>query len=90
MGSTSRLRLGVAVISAVLGAALISGVGPPPGLRSSCPIGQAPDDQDRWQCVHECPAGTLYDGQSGVCVAPPGVPPPALPQTPQIPQIPQI
>ncbi|MCI4676242.1 hypothetical protein [Candidatus Mycolicibacterium alkanivorans] len=83
------IRLVTAVAAA---AALIAGAGPAPQLRAqdSCPVGQGPDDQDRWQCVHECPSGLLYDGQSGLCVAPPGVPPPTLPQTPQIPQIPQI
>jgi hypothetical protein len=32
----------------------------------------------------------LYDGQVGLCVVPPGVPPPAPPQIPQVPLIPQI
>jgi hypothetical protein len=93
MGSTSRMRLGVAAVAVGLGAAaVITAAAPPtqPRAGSGCPSGQFPDDQDRWQCVHECPAGTLYDGQTGVCVAPPGVPPPAPPQTPQSPQIPQI
>jgi hypothetical protein len=93
MGSTSRMRLGVAAVAVGLGAAVaITGAVPPAQSRtaSSCPSGQFPGDQDRWQCVHDCLAGTLYDGASGVCVAPPGVPPPAPPQTPQSPQIPQI
>lgn len=93
MVSTSRMRLGLLAMSVGLGvSAVLMGSGPPaqPRAGSGCPGGQYPGDQDRWQCVHECPGGMLYDGQSGVCVAPPGVPPPALPQTTQSPQIPQI
>ena len=93
MGSTSRLWPAVTAVTVGLGvAALLSGAGLPPQPRpqAGCPVGPGPGDQDRWQCVHECPAGTLYDGGSGVCVAPPGVPPPAPPQIPQAPQIPQI
>jgi hypothetical protein len=92
MGSTSRVRLGAVAVVALGVAAVITGAGPPaaPRARSGCPSGDFPGDQDRWQCVHECPAGTLYDGQTGVCVAPPGVPPPALPQIPQVPLIPQM
>ena len=71
---------------------MIAGAAPPLQSRvaSGCPSGDFPGEQDRWQCVHECPGGMLYDGQSGLCVAPPGVPPPAPPQTAQSPQIPQI
>lgn len=93
MGSTSRMRLGVMAVAVGLGAAaVITGAAPPaqPRAASGCPSGQFPGDQDRWECVHECPGGMLYDGQTGVCVAPPGVPPPAPPQIPQVPQIPQI
>jgi hypothetical protein len=93
MGSTSRIRPAMMAAAVGLGvAAVIAGAAPPVQLSagSGCPSGDFPGEQDRWQCVHECPGGTLYDGQSGVCVAPPGVPPPAPPQTPQSPQIPQI
>jgi hypothetical protein len=92
MGSTSRTRLAMMVAAVLLGvSASIAGVAPAAQPRASgCPSGDFPGEQDRWQCVHECPGGTLYDGQSGVCVAPPGVPPPAPPQIPQSPQIPQI
>jgi hypothetical protein len=93
MSSTSRMRLRVMAVAAALGAAaVITGAAPPAQTRagSGCPNGDFPGDQDRWECVHECPAGTLYDGQVGVCVAPPGVPPPGPPQIPQVPQIPQI
>ena len=93
MGSTSRVRLGMVGAVVALGVtAAITGLGPPAALSagSGCPSGDFPGDQDRWQCVHECPSGTLYDGRTGVCVAPPGVPPPAPPQTPQVPLIPQM
>ena len=93
MGSTSRTRLAMMVVAVALGvSALIAGVAPAaqPSAANGCLSGDFPGEQDRWQCVHECPGGTLYDGQSGVCVAPPGVPPPAPPQIPQSPQIPQI
>jgi hypothetical protein len=94
MGTTSYLRLCLAAVAIALGGgASIAVATRSPQLRadSDCPTGQAPDDEDRWQCVHECPAGMLYDGESDVCVAPPGVPPPPLtPQLPQVPQIPQI
>jgi hypothetical protein len=91
MGSTSRIRPAMMAAAVGLGVAAVIAV-PPVQLSagSGCPSGDFPCEQDRWQCVHECPGGTLYDGQSGVCVAPPGVPPPAPPQTPQSPQIPQI
>lgn len=93
MGATSRIRLGVTGVIVGLGlAGAIAGAAPPVQWRtaSGCPTGDLPGEQDRWECVHECPSGMLYDGQTGVCVAPPGVPPPAPPQTPQVPQIPQI
>ena len=93
MVPTSRMRLGTLGVAVSLGvAAAIAGAAPPVQLfaASGCPSGDFPGEQDRWQCVHECPGGMLYDGQSGTCVAPPGVPPPALPQIPQSPQIPQI
>lgn len=93
MGSMSRMRLGVMAVAVGLGvAAVITGAAPPaqPRAGSGCPSGDFAGDQDRWECVHECPGGTLYDGQTGLCVAPPGVPPPAPPQIPQVPQIPQI
>jgi hypothetical protein len=93
MVSTSRVRLGTMAVAVSLGfAAVTAGAAPPMQSRagSGCPIGDLPGDQDRWECVHECPAGMLYDGQTGLCVAPPGVPPPAPPQIPQAPQIPQI
>jgi len=86
MGSTSRVWLGAAAVVVGLGLAASTWT-PLPALRAQ---GTCPDGQDRWQCVHECPSGTLYDGPSGTCVTPPGVPPPALTQTPQIPQFPQF
>ena len=72
MGSTSRTRLAMMVVAVALGvSALIAGVAPAaqPSAANGCPSGDFPGEQDRWQCVHECPGGTLYDGQSGVCVA---------------------
>jgi hypothetical protein len=90
MGWTSRMRLGVMVVALALGAATVITGAAQPRAVSECPSGDLPGEQDRWQCVHECPAGLLYDGQAGVCVSPPGVPPPAPPQIPQSPQIPQI
>lgn len=91
MRTTNHLLLCLAAVAVALGGgALIAGPTPSPQLRadSDCPTGQAADDEDRWQCVHECPPGMLYDGESDVCVAPPGVPPPALsPQPPESPQI---
>jgi hypothetical protein len=93
MGSTSRMRLGVtAVVVGLVVVATLAAEALPVESRvvSECPSGDLPGEQDRWQCVHDCPGGLLYDGQTGVCVAPPGVPPPAPLQIPQIPQIPQI
>ena len=68
MGSTSRMRLGVTAAVAGLGLAVaIAGAAPPvqPLAASGCPTGDVPGEQDRWQCVHECPGGMLYDGQTG-------------------------
>ena len=93
MVSTSGLRLRTMTVAALLAVgAVVTGAATPVPARaeSGCPSGDLPGDQDRWECVHECPGGMLYDGQTGVCVTPPGVPPPAPPQIPQAPQIPQI
>ena len=86
------VRRSLAAVSIGLGVgAGVAGMAPVTAPAEHCPSGQAADDADRWQCVHECPAGMIYDGESDVCVAAPGVPPPALsPQIPQVPQIPQM
>lgn len=45
----------------------------------TCPPGQMEDaTTPGFQCVPQCPSGTLLDGVTGVCVAAPGVPPPPL------------
>lgn len=45
----------------------------------SCPPGQVEDvTTPGFQCVQQCPAGMLIDGVTGVCVPPPGIPPPPL------------
>ena len=94
MGAMCRLRLGAAALFVAFGAGAPVAATMPvsaPFAADDCPSGEAADDADRWQCVHECSAGMLYDGESDTCVAPPGVPPPALsPQIPQAPQIPQM
>ena len=91
MVSTSRMRLATMGVAVSLGGGAVLAASPAQiRAASGCPSGNFPGEQDRWQCVHDCPGGMLYDGQSGGCVAPPGVPPPALPQTPQSPQIPQM
>lgn len=89
MGATKTVRWSLAAVSIGLGlGAGVAGIAPAMVLSEHC---QAADDADRWQCVHECPAGMIYDGENDVCVAAPGVPPPALsPQIPQAPQIPQM
>jgi hypothetical protein len=52
----------------------------PASAGQSCPIGQHEDAQTPgFQCVPGwCPSGSLLDGVTGTCVAPPGVPPPPL------------
>ncbi|WP_167103112.1 hypothetical protein [Mycobacterium sp. DL592] len=92
MGTTRAVRRSLAAVSIGLGVgAGVIRMAPATSLAEHCPAGQAAVDADRWQCVHECPAGMIYDGDSDVCVAAPGVPPPALsPQIPQAPQIPQL
>ncbi|WP_328354654.1 hypothetical protein OG976_24030 [Mycobacterium sp. NBC_00419] len=69
----------------------VHGLAPVTAPGDQCPVGPTgTGDGDRWHCVHECPSGMIYDGESDVCVAAPGVPPPALsPQITQAPQIPQ-
>ena len=92
MGARKTVRWSLAAVSIGLGlSAGMAGIAPATVLSEHCPAGPAAADADRWQCVHECPAGMIYDGENDVCVAAPGVPPPALsPQIPQAPQIPQI
>jgi hypothetical protein len=53
---------------------------PPAAAEPGCPIGQHEDTTTPgFQCVPGwCPSGTLLDGVTGACVAPPGVPPPPL------------
>ncbi len=53
----------------------------PVSAAPGCPIGQHEDTTTPgFQCVPGWgPAGTLLDGVTGACVAPPGVPPPPLP-----------
>ncbi|MCB0923022.1 MAG: hypothetical protein KDB50_00485 [Mycobacterium sp.] len=62
----------VAVAPIVVGLPVVSAQG--------CPIGQHEDTETPgFQCVPGwCPPGTLLDGVTGACVAPPGVPPPPL------------
>jgi hypothetical protein len=66
----------------VVGAAVGWGFVPltPAFAEPGCPIGQHEDTTTPgFQCVPGwCPAGTLLDGVTGSCVAPPGVPPPPL------------
>ena len=71
-----RLVVAMAAASAVVG---ILPTAPATAARS-CPPGQYEDAQTPgFQCVLGwCPSGTLLDGVTGTCVAPPGVPPPPL------------
>jgi len=93
MRTSRHSRLWLTVVAAALGAgALIGTSAPASQLRAvhACPIGQVADDEDpNWQCQPDCPPGMLIDGETGVCVAAPGMPPPALPESaPQ--QLPQM
>ena len=70
------------LVLALTAALAVAGVLPvaPASAGQSCPIGQHEDTQTPgFQCVPGwCPSGTLLDGVTGSCVAPPGVPPPPL------------
>jgi hypothetical protein len=70
------------LIPALIAAAAVAGLAPafPATAGPSCPIGQHEDTQTPgFQCVPGwCPSGTLLDGVTRSCVAPPGVPPPPL------------
>lgn len=77
MKSTIR-RLVVAMAAASAAAGVLPMV--PASAGQGCPAGQHEDAQTPgFQCVVGwCPSGTLLDGVTGTCVAPPGVPPPPL------------
>ncbi len=79
MGITKH-RLTWALIAAAAGAGVLVMPGTP-ATAQACPPGTHEDTQTPgFQCVTGwCPAGTLLDGVTGACVAPPGVPPPPLP-----------
>lgn len=81
MKSTVR-RLVVTLIAALTAALGVGGIVPTATASAGqgCPIGQHEDTQrPGFQCVPGwCPSGTLLDGVTGSCVAPPGVPPPPL------------
>lgn len=66
----------------VLAATACWGVVPmaPVSAEPGCPIGQHEDTTTPgFQCVPGwCPQGTILDGVTRACVAPPGVPPPPL------------
>lgn len=76
----STIRRGVVVLTATLAAGAMLPVAPASATGQSCPVGQHEDAQTPgFQCVPGwCPSGTLLDGVTGTCVAPPGVPPPPL------------
>ncbi|MBU3685856.1 MAG: hypothetical protein FGM25_05570 [Mycobacterium sp.] len=73
---TGRARM--VMISAAIG--LSSAVAPVTAVAAdTCPPGQMEDaTTPGFQCVPQCPSGTLVDAVTGVCVAAPGVPPPPL------------
>lgn len=85
--TTRRLSWAFAVDAAVVAAAAVAGLGmlampgAPVAAAQGCPPGQHEDTQTPgFQCVPGwCPSGTLLDGVTGACVAPPGIPPPPLP-----------
>jgi hypothetical protein len=82
MRITHQRRVGTALCAVALGAgALVVGVPASPARAGqTCPIGQIEDaTTPGFQCVSACPAGMLVDALTGTCVAPPGLPPPALP-----------
>lgn len=82
MGITRQRRLGSALCAAALGAgALVVGVPASPARAGqTCPAGQIEDaTTPGFQCISACPTGMLVDALTGTCVAPPGLPPPALP-----------
>lgn len=77
MHSVSRRFAWAAAILALTGASVpVAAIARAQG----CPIGQHEDaETPGFQCVPGwCPAGTLLDAVTGVCVTAPGVPPPPL------------
>jgi len=78
-----RLRWSLAAAALGAGALAVFGSFDPPieELRANpgCPAGEVADEElTGWQCERGCPEGMLIDGETGICVAAPGVPPPAL------------
>ena len=84
MNSTVRrliLTLVAALIAAMTAPLGVAGIVPMAAAAGQgCPVGQHEDTQrPGFQCVPGWSAsGTLLDGVTGSCVAPPGVPPPPL------------
>lgn len=82
MTLTSHDRVLTALCAAAFGAgALVVGVSAAPAHAApACPAGQVEDaTTPGFQCVSACPPEMLVDALTGTCVAPPGLPPPALP-----------
>jgi hypothetical protein len=76
----TRTAIRQALLAAATGAGALLVPAAPAAAADGCPPGQIEDAQTPgFQCVWDCPPGTLMDGVSGTCVTAPGLPPPPLP-----------